>query len=147
MLPSIAVALTLLLSLGCATGKQAQRTDQKESANLGARSEDFWNNLRWQYPEAAAGAIEDELARRRWGIEAERLMGAQRITDAMLINLSLDPTPEEGARTATVQVRMEFYTLPDQVLRKETVTQTWYRGKNTWYLQWEDGNPLTGEDW
>lgn len=143
MLPSI--ALTIMLA--CATGRQAQRTDEKERANLGARSEDFWNNLRWQYPAAAAGAIEDDLARRRWGIEAERLMGSQRITDAMLIDLSLEPTPEEGARTATVQVRMEFYTLPDQVLRKESVTQTWYRGKNTWYLQWEAGHPLTGADW
>lgn len=143
MIPSLALALTL----ACATGKQAQRTDNKERADLGARAEEFWHTLRWQHSGLTAVAIEDELARRRWAVEVERLLGSQRITDATLLELELGEVPDEGARTATVTVRMEYYTLPDQILRKETVSQTWIRGKNTWFLDWEEGHPLTGEPW
>lgn len=140
-------ALSLTLALGCAANKPLTRTEDRERADLSKRAEDFWHAMRWQYPSQAAAALQDDMARRRWSMEAEALLAGRRITEAALVDLVLDPPPAEGPRLGTVVVRVEYYTLPDQVLRRETVVQTWERGPSTWYLRWAEGNPLDGQPW
>lgn len=145
-------ALLLALALaGCAHDKLATRGDDKELADLSARTEQFWRSMQWQDPAGAAPFLEEDGQRRRWLLEVERLNQEVRITDASLVDLQLQPAaddpPADRAREAIVLVRTEGYTMPAQIVRRETVQQTWYRSADGWFLDWSEGHPLTGTPW
>lgn len=152
--PSASLAAPLALALllgGCAHDKLATRGDDKELADLSTRTEQFWRSMQWQDPAGAAPFIEEDAQRRRWLLEVERLNLEVRITDASLVDLQLGPVledpPEGRVREASVLVRTEGYTMPAQVVRRETVTQAWYRSEDGWFLDWSSGHPLTGQPW
>lgn len=148
----LALTLALLLApipTGCAHDKQALRTEDKEKADLSARSELFWRSLRWQDVDGAATFIEDDEQRRSWKMVMETEAQAVRWMDASLLDLSLGPVNEDPdanrLRQATVRVRTESYTLPAQVLRRDVVSQTWYRSRDGWFLDWQGGDPVAGQ--
>ncbi len=158
---SLMPALSLLLALGlpagggvgalsgCAHDKQALRDDDKEKKDLSKRTELFWRAVRWQDPQSASVYIEDEDARRLWVGAMTEQVDKVRFVDVALQDLALgersaDPKAER-VQEASVKVRVESYTLPAQVLSTRTVSQTWYRSHDGWFLHWESGDPLTGE--
>jgi len=143
------LTLPLLLHEGCALDHQATRPDDKEKADLTERSEQFWKAVQWQYSSQAAPYVEDTELRGRWTVAMDQLLEQERISEVSLQDLHLDEPVTEPAdghlRTATLLVRIEFYTLPAQVVRKATLSQRWYRSHEGWYLDWTQGDPLTGE--
>lgn len=144
-------ALPLVAFVACAHDKLAQRSEDKELADLSSRTELFWRAIKWQDASAAAAFIEGDSARRMWSIEAERFGQETRVTDAALVNMELGELiaePTDGyTRAATVLVRTEGYALPAQIVKRETVAQTWIRTEEGWYFDWKDGHPLTGQPW
>lgn len=134
---------------GCAHDKAALRNEEKEKADLSARSELFWRSLRWQDYDGAAAFVEDDEQRVSWKLVMESESKAVRWQDSSLLDLKVDPVLDEpdGDRLqmGTVRVRTEYYELPAQVLRQEVVVQTWYRSHDGWFLQWNGGNPVGGE--
>ncbi|NOY24540.1 MAG: hypothetical protein GXP62_01570 [Oligoflexia bacterium] len=144
-------ALSLLSLLGCAHDKLAERGDNRELADLSTRAEDFWRAVQWQDAAGASSYIEDPTVRRKWSIEAERMVAETRVTEASLADVELgdllDPPVDGRVRLGTVTMRTQGYTLPAQILTTSTVVQTWYRSTGGWFLDWDHGNPLTGLDW
>ncbi len=151
-LPSI-LLLSVALSVppsgaltGCAHDKQALRTESQEKAALSSASEDFWRYLRWQDVDSAATLIEDEDVRHDWKLRMADEAQSLRISDVSLVDLSLGERSEdsqaEHLQEARVSVRVESYTMPAQTVQVQTLTQTWYRSHDGWFLQWDGGDPL-----
>ncbi|RME21513.1 MAG: hypothetical protein D6798_17935 [Deltaproteobacteria bacterium] len=144
-------ALLLAVSLGgpltgCAHDAQALRTESQEKAALSAASEEFWRFLRWQDYASAATWIEDDDARRAWKVAMDEKARGFRISDVALVDLQLGERSEdphaEHLQQAQVSVRVESYTLPAQTVQVQTLTQTWYRSHDGWFLLWDGGDPL-----
>lgn len=138
-----------LATTGCAHDKAALRSEDKEKEDLSARSELFWRSLRWQDVDGAATFIEDEDQRRSWKMVMETEAQAVRWMDSSLLDMTMGPVTEDAdadrLQEATLRVRTEHYALPQQVLQRDVVVQTWYRSRDGWFLDWKGGNPVGGE--
>lgn len=139
----LTATLLLLLAapgLGCTAERKAIRKDHRELATLGQQVDAYWTAVRWGDASEAAGALEreeDRLAYQDWLSERTQ---KERLSDVKILRIELgaetDPPVAGVAREATVQVRAEGYSLPEQILRTENYEQRWYRTDKGWFLEW-----------
>ena len=125
--------------------KQDVRKDQKEHADLGKRAGIYWRSVRWSDATAASVFIEnpnDQLVFQQWLDDQAK---NQKITDAKVLRIEVskeERKPKDGRiRTAVVTVSIEGFTLPDQVLKQQTLTQGWYRTATGWFVDWKPPPP------
>ena len=141
----LSVPLTAGPALAKKPTKQETRRDQKEQADLGERAELYWRSVRWDDAPGAAMFIEnpsDRVVFHQWLSTQGK---DQKITEAKVLHIEVSREirkPEDGRiRTATATVSIEGYKLPDQVLKRQTLTQGWYRTKAGWFVDWTPPPP------
>ena len=145
-LPRLAALLLVLLlpALGasaCIGPRQSVKDDSMYQQHLAKSAQLYWDGVRWGDHERATTFIQDSglQVRFRYWLEDER--EEYRISDVDLMQIELGPEldiPVNGhERTAKVHLRVEGYTFPAQVVKKENVTQTWYRTPTGWFVEWD----------
>jgi hypothetical protein len=152
--PALALALALPLSMpvvltGCGPKTNLQRTD-KEQELLQDSVRLYWEAYRWGDEEKAGAFIEDagdQVLYKDWMIVRR---DSHKTEEANILQVSLGPEIEEPAdghlQTATVYVRTNGYTFPDQIVQSDRVKQDWYRTVNGWFLTWDKEAALAEGD-
>ena len=139
-----------LLALGlagpaCAPDRQALKGEDQERMELESRASSYWMAVRWADAEAASAFVEPADQREQFHLWLQDQLDLQRITDATVVRVDVaerDPAPTqpradgEPLLTAQVTVRTEGYRVSDQRVRKEDLSQSWYRTEDGWYVQW-----------
>ena len=130
--------LAFLLLAGCSAHRREARQVRKEEVRLVETAQTWWDDMRWDRVDTAALAIEDLTARGEF--INSRMSGAGfRIVDVTLLGFEVtDPKlaseTDAHLRDGRVLVRVEGYDSATQVVQSHTVTQTWYRTREGWYL-------------
>lgn len=141
--PSVLLASLFFACAGrqSTAGLSAVRRDAREAALLSESATLYWDAVRWGDGERAGAFIEGSADRAAFLEWLEDEGARQRLVETRILNITLGEAPPEDAtdappREASVSVRTEGYTVPEQILRNETVEQTWVRLGNGWYLRW-----------
>ena len=125
--PLVALALPLLLCLGCAV---APTPRSARSAALVRSAQTFTHALRWQRFRQCGRYVAPEIQE----VFRQRIVDAEdslRITDTELIDVDW---PEDSI-AATIVVKMRWIELPSVVERSATVEQRWEdRTQEGWLL-------------
>jgi len=125
--------------------KHELRKEQKEHTELGKRTGIYWRSVRWKDFSAASIFVEnpnDQLMFQQWLDEQSQ---NHKITDAKVLRIEVSPEkrkPKDGRiRSARVTVAIEGFTLPEQILKKQTLQQHWYQTSAGWFLDWSAPPP------
>lgn len=151
----LTVLLTFLVSSpGVAAGKGEKKAprgkhlkqERKEIELLQRSTELYWDGVRWNNAERSSAFIENTTTRMAFQQWLETRFSTQRVMNARVLRVDVGPPLDKEskqARKARIAVAVEGYTLPDQVVKNETVTQIWYRSPTGWWLEWapEPANP------
>lgn len=136
--PSVLLAS---LFFSCIAHENPVRRDARETMLLTDSASLYWEAVRWGDATRAGKFIERAADRAAFQDWLEDEGAAERIVDAKIVGVALGVAPaveDKGAppREATVSIRTEGYTVPEQIVHNETIEQTWYRLGNGWYLRW-----------
>ena len=139
---SRALILLFLTALGCAGKRANLRAEPKEEELLSDSARLYWEGVRWGDADKAAAFVENPDKRLVYKFWFTDQTDNHRYVDVTILQVTLDPEPAEPSkadhlRTAKVFVHTEGYDLPAQILRKETITQGWYRSLSGWWVEWE----------
>jgi len=144
----MAVLLSILLaSPGALAGKgdkKPQRMkhvkqERKEIELLQRSTELYWDGVRWNNAEKSSAFVENPTNRMQFQQWLENRFASQRVMNARVLRVDIGPPLEKEAkeaRKARISVSVEGYTLPDQVVKSDTVVQIWYRSATGWWLEW-----------
>jgi len=108
----------------------------------------YWEGVRWNDSEKASKFIEDPGARLEFQAWLDERGEERKIIDVKIIGLSVQASPENAtgiSRTAELRVATEGYTVPEQVLKKATENQQWYRTVNGWWVRWTPPSTIPAE--
>ena len=142
--PAAAAAPASDASVKSAKMSKAQRRKQskaeaRELELLQRSATLYWEGVRWNDSEKASKFIEDSGARLEFQAWLDERGEERKIIDVKIIGLSVAATADSTngvSRTAELRVATEGYTIPDQVLKKATESQQWYRTVNGWWVRW-----------
>ena len=146
MVPIVALTLTL----ACTAERKALRAHSVEEGLLTRSAEIYWRAVRWGDAEKAGNFVQD--ADDRFALESwlETLQDEWRMVDVRIVRVEVgeEETTLEPPRLreGTIHVRTEGYTLPGQVLKKQTIRQEWYRSYEGWFIDWAESGPLGETD-
>jgi hypothetical protein len=142
--PSEASAESLSSADKRAAKKRKRRTNPKKEAKdfemLQRSATLYWEGVRWSDTDKAANFIEDSNDRMEFGQWLEAKLEGQRVMDAKIIRVDVKAVDDPKSlilRYAYITVAMQAYTMPEQVLKKETFEQKWYRNAEGWWLEWK----------
>lgn len=135
------LALCCLLVVSCAAHRNPARRDTRESAALAAAAEKYWEGVRWGDAKMATAFVEgaqDKQAFREWLEDRSKM---EKLVDVRIEQVDLGPAAPEDAinpppREATVTIHTEGYTLPEQIVTTDTVSQSWYLLPGGWFVRW-----------
>lgn len=137
-----------MLMLGvsrCAIDHTGIRSEEQEKKQLQETAEQYWNYVRWGYMEQAVTFVEEEDDRVQHLIDLEESSRTERFTNVTILQTSIvSPenltSPDERGRwrTGSVQLQLESFTLPAQVVQSENVSQDWYRTSKGWFIVVDD---------
>jgi hypothetical protein len=100
----------------------------------------YWEGVRWNDTEKSAKFIEDANDRMEFSQWLEAKLDGQQVMDAKVIRVDVKVIENKKAaitKIAHISVAMQAYTVPEQVLKKETFHQRWYRNGGGWWLEWK----------
>ena len=115
------------------------KQEKKEIELLQRSTELYWDGVRWNNAERASAFIENPTTRMAFQQWLETRFANRRVMSARVLRVDVGPPLEKDAkeaRKARITVAVEGYTLPDQVVKNETVVQLWYRSLTGWWLEW-----------
>ena len=138
---------TLALSADVVAGKNEKQAprgkhlkQEKKEIQLLQRSTDlYWDGVRWNNAERSSAFIENPTTRMAFQQWLETRFSTQRVMNARVLRVDVGPPLGKDAteaRKARITVAIEGYTLPEQVVKNETVVQLWYRSLTGWWLDW-----------
>lgn len=130
------------LLLACAhTGGVRDRIEQ--NALLDAATQ-YWLAVRWNDPVTAGAWLTTAEGRRDLGQSISK--PAVRVTDAQVVQVSLDPRGE-GDRGGLALVRVEGFDPSGTRLFTELVEQRWVRLAGGWRVDESQATPNDGKPW
>jgi hypothetical protein len=100
----------------------------------------YWEGVRWNDTEKSAEFIENANDRMEFSQWLEAKLEGHQVMDAKVIRVDVTLVEDKKAaitKIAHISVAMQAYTVPDQVLKKETFHQRWYRNGAGWWLEWK----------
>ena len=144
----ILIVFSLLLAapqaLAGKNGKKPQRAkhvkQERKEIELLQRSTDlYWDGVRWNNAERSSAFVENPTTRMQFQQWLETRFSNRRVMNARVLRVDVGPPLEKQAtefRKARITVAVEGYTLPEQIVKNETVIQIWYRSPTGWWLEW-----------
>jgi len=154
ILPMLALSAN---AMAAKNAKQAPRgkhlkQEKKEIQLLQRSTELYWDGVRWNNAERSSAFIENPTTRMAFQQWLETRFSTQRVMNARVLRVDVGPPlgkEATEARKARITVAVEGYTLPEQVVKNETVVQLWYRSLTGWWLEWSpepsDGSEENGQ--
>ena len=125
------------------TSKKSRAKNIQQERNeielLQRSTELYWDGVRWNNPEKSSAFVEDPTNRMQFQQWLEERFANHRVMKARVLSVQIGPPLEKESkdiRTAKISVSVEGYTLPEQVVKNETVVQLWYRSNTGWWLKW-----------
>ena len=125
------------------------KQERSEIALLQRSTELYWDGVRWNNPEKSSAFIEDATNRMQFQQWLEERFKNHRVLDARVLRVDVGPPLAKEAREvrkAKTSVAVEGYTIPDQVVKNETVLQMWYRSPTGWWLEWSPDSTKQEEE-
>lgn len=134
------------------TIKRKRRANPKKEAKelelLQRSATLYWEGVRWNDTEKSANFIEDSNDRMEFQQWLEAKLEGHKVMDAKLIRVDVERVEDRDSvitKYAYISVAMKSYTMPEQVLKKETFDQRWYRNASGWWLEWKSPTVLKRE--
>jgi hypothetical protein len=137
---ALSLALLPTFQAGCAAPVQAIKAEAHDPELLSDSVRLHWDGVRWGDHDKAGKFIESIPTRTAYKDWLHTQAKSHKFVGIKVLGVDLGPEldpPQDGrSRTAEVRVMVEGYTFPQQVLHELTITQTWYRNTQGWWLEW-----------
>jgi len=140
-------SLALWFSIGltaasCSAERRAIKKEEKAIEALSHAAGNYWQAVRWNYWDTAAGYYEDSDERLAWLTE-QGTDPSYRYTSATLMRVEVEPLVEDPAegevtRRGRVYVQTQGYPLATQVVEQKVLDQRWLtrdEDAEVWFIE------------
>lgn len=142
------LALWIVIGLGaaaCSAERRALKKEEKAIEALSHAAASYWQAIRWNYWDTAAGYYEDTEERMNWLTE-QGTAPTYRYTSATLMRVEVeppveDPAPGEVMRRGRVFVQVQGYPLATQVVEQKVLNQPWVskdEDAKIWFIETDE---------